>query len=425
MVKENVVEDMKIPSQNSRYPSVRLRVLAMLGVVALAAALTACEKPVAKLEDVRPVRTVVVQASNVTLDMELPGEVRPRIESGLGFRVGGKVVLRKVDVGAVVHRGDILMQIDPTDLRLAQAQANAAVLAAKSNLELANADWKRYKDLRDKNFVAQAVLDAKQTALDAARASYEQATAGMRVQTNQASYTTLVADEDGIVTGIDAEVGQVVGAGVPVVRVARTKEKEIVVNIPESKIDRLRSLTEIRVHTWANSGVAREGRIREVSPTADPVTRTYRARISIIDPGADVQLGMTAYVRMISTSASSYIKLPISAFQQVKEGSMVWVVDNGVANPHVVRVGDADGNDLVVLAGLSNGQTVVTAGVHSLKPGQKVKVLSDVVPSAAHDTIADAHLDIDPGSDSAATVGALGTMLANRSQPGQHPRGVQ
>ncbi|RZI42122.1 efflux RND transporter periplasmic adaptor subunit [Herbaspirillum sp. HC18] len=339
--------------------------------------LAGCSKPVEKAEEIRPVRAVRLAADNVDVIADFPGEVRARVESRLGFRVGGKIVSRKVDVGATVKRGQPLMQLDPQDLQLAQAQANAGLKAAESNRDLAKAELKRYQDLREKNFVSQAVLDAKETAFKAAQASYDQAQAAYRNQTNQAGYASLVADVDGVVTGVDAEVGQVVAAGSPVVRVAQTGEKEIVIGIPEDKVDALRRITDVRVRTWAKQNESIPGKLRELSPVADPATRTYTAKISIPNAKDDIKLGMTAYVTFAAKTQQPMIKLPLTALLQDKGATSVWVVENGSVKLVPVQIAGTAGNDILVGGGITPGQTIVTAGVNLLKPGQKVKILGD------------------------------------------------
>lgn len=337
--------------------------------------LAGCSKPVEKVEEIRPVRAVKLVAANVDVKTELPGEVKARVESRLGFRVGGKIVARKVDVGTMVNKGQVLMQLDPQDLKLAQAQANAALKAAESNRDLAKAEWQRYQELREKNFVSQAILDSKKTALAAANASYDQAQAAYRNQSNQAGYAVLVADVDGVVTGIDAEVGQVVPAGSPVVRVAQSGEKEIVIGIPEDKVDALREVDDVKVRIWAKPDTLMPGKLREVSPIADPATRTYTARVSIPEAADDVKLGMTAYVSFAASSPEAMIKVPMTALFQEKSSSAVWVVDNGVVKLTPVQVAGASGNDILLASGVSAGQIVVTGGANLLKPGQKVRIL--------------------------------------------------
>lgn len=350
---------------------------ALVLAIVLAGSLAGCSKPVPKAEEVRPVRVIRTAAKPVDVVAEFPGEVRPRVESRLGFRVGGKIISRKVDVGATVKRGQVLMQLDPQDLQLAQAQANAGLKAAESNFQLAKAELARYQELREKNFVSQAVLDSKNTAYLAARASYDQAMAAYRNQSNMAGYATLVADADGVVAGIDAEVGQVVAAGTPVLRLAQAGEKEIVIGIPEDKVDAVRRISDVKVRIWAMPDAVFTGKIREIAPIADPATRTYTARVAIPEAPADVKLGMTAYVAFASASPQAMLKLPLTAIFQDKNGSAVWVVENGAVKQLPVQLAGPAGNDVLVAGGLASGQTVVTAGVNLLKPGQKVKILDE------------------------------------------------
>ena len=346
-------------------------------VLGVAFGLAACAKTPEKAEEVRPVRVMTLASSDVALDAEFPGEVRARVESHLGFRVGGKIVARKVDIGNLVKRGQVLMQLDPQDLQLAQAQAVAGLRASESNRDLAKSELKRYQDLRDKNFVSQAVLDGKETAFRAAQATYEQAVAQNKTQSNQTAYTTLVADADGVVTGVDAEVGQVVAAGNPVVRVAQLGEKEIVIGIPEDKVDTIRSVSDVKVRVWAQPNDLITGKIREISPIADPVTRTFAMKVSMPDAPADVRLGMTAYVRFAAKTAVRQIRVPMTALFQDKNGSAVWVVENNTAKLVPVQIGGSTGNDITLTGGVANGQIIVTAGVNSLKPGQKVSILGE------------------------------------------------
>ncbi len=347
--------------------------------------LTACSKEVVVVEDIRPVRAILVAPASTQAVVELAGEIQPRYESRLGFRVGGKVIARRVDVGNMVRRGQVIMQLDPKDLQLAQAQANAAVSAAASNLALAKAELDRYRELRQKNFVSQALLDAKDAAYKSAAASYDQANAGLKVQANQNSYASLVADVDGVVTALEAEVGQVVAAGTPVVRIAQTGEKEVRVSIPEDQVGALRSVTSLKVRTWANQGLELDGRLRELAPIADPATRTYTAKISLPKAGPEVRLGMTATVSFVTQSTQQGIRLPLTALFNDKNQTAVWVVENGAVKLVPVQVAGAMGNEILIAGGISAGQSVVTAGINLLRPGQKVTILGQelaAVPAA-------------------------------------------
>jgi multidrug efflux system membrane fusion protein len=354
-------------------PAIRSAIIAM----ATAILLSACSKPVERAEEIRPVRAMRLSADNADVVAEFSGEVRARVESRLGFRVGGKIVARKVDPGSIVKKGQLMMQLDPQDLRLAQAQASAGLKAAESNRDLAQAELKRYQDLREKNFVSQAVLDSKQTAYRSAQASYDQAVAAYRNQSNQAAYASLISDVDGVVTSVEAEVGQVVAAGSPVIRVAQTGDREIVIGIPEDKVEALRSITDIRVRTWAKPEDIIPGTLRELSPIADPATRTYTAKVSIPATSDHVKLGMTAYVTFASRAGEATIRVPVTALFQDKSNTAVWIVEGGIVKLVPVRVAGTSGNDILLASGVSTGQTVVTAGVNLLKPGQKVSILGD------------------------------------------------
>lgn len=356
---------------------VRMRAPGLLLICTLL--LAACSKHAEKVEDIRPVRVVVLNPANADVTSEFPGAVQARYESQLGFRVAGKIIARQVDVGTVVKRGQVLMRLDPKDLQLAQAQAVAAVSSAASNRDTAKADLKRYQELRDKNFVSQAVLDAKDTAYKAAQATYDQAEAAFKGQLNQTAYATLESDVDGVVTAISAEAGQVVAAGTPVVSVARQGAKEVVVGAPENQVDKLRGSSDVQIRLWADPKQVIRGTVREVSPIADPVTRTYAIKISIPDDTPNVKLGMTAYASFTSKTSDNAIKVPLTALLRVQDHSAVWVVD-GAAVHQVrqvpVQINGQHGNEVWIQGDLRAGQQVVTAGVNQLKPGQKVTILN-------------------------------------------------
>jgi len=342
--------------------------------LALAVTLSACSKPAPKVDEVRPVRAIVLSSSNVDVNAEFAGEVVPRVVSQLGFRVGGKIVARKVDVGTVVKRGQVLMQLDPQDLQLSQAQAKASLASAETNRDLARAELKRYQDLRDKNFVSQTVLDSKDATYKAAQSNVDAAQAAYRGQANQSGYASLLADVDGVVTRIDAEAGQVVAAGTPVVQVARSGDKEIAIGLPEDKVETMRGVKDVVVRLWADPSQALAGKIREISPVADPATRTYQAKVTIPDV-PQARLGMTAVVQFVSQTATPQIRVPLTALFNEKSQSSVWVVENGAVQRVAVTVGGVAGNDLLLSSGVRAGQTVVTAGANLLKPGQKVSIL--------------------------------------------------
>ena len=344
-------------------------------VFAMALLLAACSEKPPVVEDIRPVRALQIAAAGAETVLELAGEIQPRYESRLGFRVSGKVIARQVEIGSVVKRGQVLMQIDPRDLQLSQSQAHASVNASASNLSLAKAEYERYRELRQKNFVSQAVLDAKEASYKSALANHEQSNAALNIATNQNSYANLIADADGVVTALQAEAGQVVAAGTPVVQLARTGEKEARISIPEDQVELVRQVKEMKVRIWANQSLVLRGQLRELSPVADPATRTYTAKISIPNAPPEVRLGMTATVSFITRADKNLIRLPLTALLNDKNQTSIWVIENGVVRSVPVQVSGVMGNEVVIASGVNAGQMIVTAGVNTLRQGQKVKVL--------------------------------------------------
>lgn len=352
-----------------------------LGLSLLAAALlAACSPPPVAEEPVRAVKVMTVGAAAFESTHEFAAEVRPRVESRLGFRVAGKLVSRSVEVGQRVKAGQVLAQLDPQDYRLAADAARAQVAAAQTQRDLAAADYKRFKDLRDQNFISTAELERRDTTLKAAQAQLEQAQAQLTAQGNQASYTRLVADAAGVVTGLDAEVGQVVAAGTPVVRLAQDGVRDVVFAVPEDKVALLRVGQELPVRVWASQN-GLKGRIREIAASADPVTRTFSVKLALEGVVSDMPaLGSTVYVTQPGAApATQVIKLPTTALRQEGKGTAVWVLDTAsmTVKSQAVTVATADGNEAVIAAGLAPGVQVVTAGVHVLTPGQKVMVFKE------------------------------------------------
>ncbi len=362
----------------------------ILLIIALSSAVVAgCAKTETAPEPVRAVRTVTVSTGAAGGVLEYAAEVRARTESRLGFRVGGKIVRRNVDAGSTVKAGQVLAQLDPQDLKLGQDAARAALTAAQANYEQAAADFKRFKELRDQGFISSAELERRDTALKAAQAQFDQAKAQSNVQGNQATYATLVADASGVITGVDAEPGMVVGAGAAVVRLAHDGPRDVVFSVPEDKVGLIKALAaqpgRFKVRLWGATGEPLGATVREIAAAADPVTRTFVVKADIgRDASNGVRLGQTATMLVEMPKTIGINKLPLSALKEEQGRTVVWVVDKAsmTVKPQPVQVAGADGNDAVVTAGLAPGQIVVTAGVHVLNPGQKVKLYVDPgVPS--------------------------------------------
>lgn len=339
--------------------------------------LVACAKTEPAPEPVRAVRTLTVASDSAGGSHVYAAEVRARMESRLGFRVGGKLTQRHVDLGDSVKRGQALAQIDAQDLRLGQDAAHAALRAAQVNHEQTQADFKRFKDLRDQGFISAAELERRETALKAAQAQAQQARAQAGVQTNQAAYATLVADAAGVITGVDAEPGAVVAPGGPVLRLAHDGPRDVVFSVPEDRVAEVRALAgkagALKVKLWGNGSETVPARVREIAAAADPVTRTFLVKADV--GNAPVRLGQTAAVSIETPRQAGVTKLPLTAVMSQQGKTAVWLVDKTTmtVKPQPIQVAGAEGNTVIVAAGLQPGQVVVTAGVHVLTPGLKVK----------------------------------------------------
>jgi RND family efflux transporter MFP subunit len=345
-------------------------------MVAVSTVVTACAPTQPVGEDVRPVRVVTVSPLNATVAAELAGEVRPRIEARVGFQVAGRIARRLVEVGQTVQAGQVLATLDPADYQLGLAAARAQVSAAQVDRDQQRLDYKRFEELSRQGFISGADLERRKANLDAAQARYTQAAAQADVSGNQAAYSTLRAPAPGVVTGLDAEAGQVVTAGQSVVRIARTEEKEVVVSIPEGQLETLQRIADVKVRLWANDQEL-SGKVREIAPMADPSTRTYPARITLVDAPRSVALGMSATVKFVAPGGASVITLPLQALLRDGDATFVWLLDRRAmtVDRSPVRLANVAGNDVVIASGVAPGDIVVTAGVHLLKAGQKVKLL--------------------------------------------------
>jgi multidrug efflux system membrane fusion protein len=351
----------------------------LAAMIALAAA---CDKKQETAPQPRLVNVVRVSMDTSEADVAYSGDVRARYETNLSFRVAGKIVARNVEVGSAVRASAVLARLDPEDQQLNTRSAQSQLEAAKSEFEQTKAELERYGDLLKKNFISQAEYERRLNAFNVAKARLEQAQAQLSVSKNQAGYTELAADHAGVVTAILAEVGQVVSAGQTVMKLARTDEKEVVISIPENRLADLTAAGEITVTLWADPAKTYRGKVREVSPSADPVTRTYAARISILDADVAVSLGMTANVYLKGLQRGTTMLLPATALFQDDGKAAVWVVDAATSQVKLVPVdiGEYVEDKVAILSGLKPGDVVVRAGVHKLFAGEKVRIAGDGGP---------------------------------------------
>lgn len=339
----------------------------------LAACSDATEK---KPEEVRPVRVITIGEPAAPRIVSYAAEVRPRHEVRLAFRVGGKILERLVEVGSIVRPGQPIARLDAADLALAAASARAQAASLETERNLAAAELKRYRDLREKNFISQAEFDRRTSSLEAAGAKLEAAQAAFRQSANQAGYALLVADSAGVITAIEAEAGQVVAAGQTVARLARRGGMEAAFAVPEVQRQLVENAREFAVTLNALPGRQWKAKLRELSPAADPVSRTYAVRATILGAGEDIEIGMSARVAVSAAGAGPQLEVPVAALFSRGDRPQVFLVDgDGVVQARQVKTAGISGERVLIESGLKAGDVVVAAGAALLRPGQRVRIL--------------------------------------------------
>src|SRR3954469_9581196 len=324
----------------------------------------------------RPVLVATVHYGAETPERSFVGTIRPRIETDMGFRVPGKVARRLVEVGQTVDVGQPLATLDEADLKLQAEQAEAEFSAATGVLAQAAASETRAKELRAKGWTTDAQMDQARAAADEARARLNRAERSVELTKNSLSYATLVADTRGVVTATLIDPGVVVAAGQTAIRVARFAEKEAVVAIPETLLERAKT-GAASVTLWSEPDKKYTARLREIAPAADPATRTYLAKFSLPGAGDTVSLGMTATLTLSDKATSRVARLPLSAlFSEGRAPSLYVVNEQGEISLKPVTVKSYDSKDVVITGGINEGDKVVTLGVQKLDPAQKVRVVS-------------------------------------------------
>ena len=351
------------------------------------AALPGGDAKARKAEPPRPVRFMQVAMSQVGDISFLPGEVRPRFEQRYGFRIGGKIATRLVDVGQAVKAGQVLAVLDSQDVLPAISAQEAQVEVARSDFRLQQSELKRQQELRDKGFVSGAALERQSAAAEAAQARLLAAQSQLANARNGLDFQTLRADKAGVVVAVDAEAGSVVSAGQGVIRVAQLGEKEIAINVPERSVSLMRKASGFAVSIDALAHRTYAAKLRELSPAADPASRTYAARLSLVDADDALALGMSATVRL-ELRAAQAIVVPNSALYTRDGTTRVWLVDRPgeTVNPVAVTLGDSTNDGVTVVSGLKQGDLVVTAGANLLLPGQKVRLLEAPPAPASQST---------------------------------------
>ncbi len=350
------------------------RQISLLAMIVMSVLLIGCEKQAVPMS-VRPVLVIQPAADTAGLSA-FSGEVRARFEPVLGFRVGGKVVRRFVDVGARVKAGQPLAELDPQDLKLQFEAARAQVTSASAQFALAKSELDRYQDLLNKKLIGRSIFDSKLAAFQAAEAQIQQAKAQASVSRNQAAYSVLRAPKAGLIAARFVEAGQVVAPGQSVFSLAEDGEREVVIAIAEQQINQFKVGRDLYVELWAAPGKRYKGTLRELAPAADALTRTYSARVSFSSADSEAEIGQSARVYALD-SQNSAMGLPLSAVMQNEQSASVWVVDKNSSKLRkaAVQIGAYTEVGVPILSGLQAQDWVVMAGVHLLREGEQVLAL--------------------------------------------------
>ena len=337
--------------------------------------LSGCEKPLEPPSPPRPALVIEVGKTASNSATVLVGEVKSRFESNQGFRIAGKIVERKVDVGAFVKKGQVLARLDASDTNLGVSAALADVRVAEANRALAKSEVQRQRQLVNKKFISQSALDRFEAELKTADARVNQAKAQAAVSGNQSRYASLMADRNGVVTLIRAEPGQVVEMGEMIAQVVDTTQIEVLVAVPESRIAEIKVGDAAKLKLWAsqisNPEKTYSGKVREIAPAANSATRAFDVRVAFDDADETVKLGMTAGVRLEGDAPASLI-VPSTALTELNGKTSVWVIVKNIAQPREVIAGQYTEEGVTITSGLHAGELVAIAGVHTLIKGQKV-----------------------------------------------------
>ncbi|MBV8061185.1 MAG: efflux RND transporter periplasmic adaptor subunit [Alphaproteobacteria bacterium] len=339
-------------------------------------ALGGCEKK-EQVEDIRPVRSVIIEKHEIGDPIVLTGQLHARDETSLAFRLSGKLIERPINVGDTVKAGQTVAVLDSENERNAKNAAQADYVAAQAVLEQSEAAEKRLGGLLKENAISRAEYEGALRQLKTAQAQVDAAKAKLSSAEDQLGYTNLKAEADGVITAQGAEPGEVVRAGQMILLLARQDGRDAVFDMPAQVIrDGLSAQQDVEIWLADNPNIKTTGQIREVSPQADPATRTYQVKVGLKDVPSGMFLGSTIVGRLI-LQAATQIEIPSSALAMSQGRPAVWVVDTKDQTVHIepVTVAQYTQDSVVVSDGLKTGERVVTAGAQVLHEGQKIKLL--------------------------------------------------
>ncbi|WP_018151547.1 efflux RND transporter periplasmic adaptor subunit [Leeia oryzae] len=353
--------------------------LVVAGMTVLGLAACTKETPQAAWQDIRQVKLMAVQTAPAENLLVLPGEVHAATETPLAFRVSGKVSEKSVRLGDAVKAGQLIARLDASDYQAGSSAANAQVTAAAAERSQNGKDLVRYKALLDKGFISPAEFERRKTLLDTSNAQLDQTMANARTSQNQAGYTSLKAEYDGVISQLNLEPGQVVAAGQVIGKLSATGAKTLWISIPENRLADVKTAPGLTIKINALGNTAWAGVLSEVSPEADSTTRTFTAKVRLPD-AAPAEAGMTGEVRIQARQPGSLPVIPLTALFNGGNGQGVWTYNTQTRQVHFVSIKTAGVNkDMVqVQSGLQNGQLIVVAGANLLHEGQKVRPAEDI-----------------------------------------------
>ena len=358
---------------SSRLPSA-VRTLA----VSLLAVAAACrQEPALVAPEIRPVRTVTIAKRDAGVPVVLTGSIRAQDEAPLAFRVSGRMIERRVNNGDRVRPGQVIARLETQNEQNNLRAARAALSAAQGQLTNARNNLRRKEPLATRGAVSQTELDQARESFQTAQSQVESAEAQVKFAEDQLAFTELKADAAGVITSVGAEPGEVVSAGRMIVTLARQGARDAVFDVPGPVIRTAPKNPEVTVSLKDDPVVTVTGRVREVAPQADPVTRTFEVKVGLNDPPAAMRLGSTVVGRM-DVDSSKVIDIPATALTQSNQQPAVWIVDpaTSTVSLRTIDVMRFDPDAVVVSKGLAPGDVVVTAGVQALYPGQKIRLLN-------------------------------------------------
>ena len=360
-------------------PGVRMAGLSALALIALLIACKPAEEP--EPEPIRPVRVTTIETREGGETVTLTGQVEAQNEVNLSFRVGGRMIERSVNIGDRVRAGQVVARLESETARNTLRSARAELTAARARLVEAQNNFDRHRSLLDRGFITRAMFDQAEQAFRSARAAVDAAQAQANIAETQLGYADLISDSSGTVTARRAEPGEVVAAGQPIVQLAREGGRDAVFDVPARVIQTAPADTEVVVALSSDPKVQTTGRVREVAPQADPVTRTFKVRVGLNNPPAAMRLGSTV-TGSTQLGAGPGLEIPASALTSANQRPAVWILDpaSNTVSLRNIEVLRYDLSRVAVAEGLQPGDIVVTAGVQTLRPGQQVRLLGAPQP---------------------------------------------